>query len=159
MKPKFERKEFVAALIKLVYRTIAQGMNDEASDILAGIRTLRPKVAELDMIDGWISFRRGAYRECFQLVRGLENHPEQWDSAKAMIANCQYMLGDRGWEVTLNELEQGNASPDAMELVSGLVANRARAAGLFEENNAEPAKPAEAASISAYQMPYMFMRA
>ncbi|GKS77033.1 HrpB1 family type III secretion system apparatus protein [Acidovorax sp. SUPP950] len=158
MNPKFERKEFVTALIKLVYRTIAQGMNDEASDILAGIRTLRPKVAELDMIDGWISFRRGAYRECIQLVRTLENHPEQWGSAKAMIANCQYMLGDRGWEMTLNELEQGNAGPDALELVSGLVINRARAAGTFQETTEAP-KPAEAASVSAFQMPFMFMRA
>ncbi|GKT18775.1 HrpB1 family type III secretion system apparatus protein [Acidovorax sp. SUPP2522] len=158
MNPKFERKEFVTALIKLVYRTIAQGMNDEASDILAGIRTLRPKVAELDMIDGWISFRRGAYRECIQRVRTLENHPEQWGSAKAMIANCQYMLGDRTWEMTLNELEQGNAGPDALELVSGLVINRARAAGTFQETTEAP-KPAEAASVSAFQMPFMFMRA
>lgn len=157
MNPKFERKEFVTALIKLVYRTIGQGMNDEASDILAGIRTLRPKVAELDMIDGWISFRRGAYRECIHRAQP-ESHPEQWDSAKAMIANCQYMLGDRGWEMTLNELEQGNAGPDALELVSGLVVNRAKAAGTFEETT-EPTKPAEAASASVFQMPFMFMRA
>lgn len=158
MNPKFERKDFVAMLIKLIYQIIDKDMPDEASDLLAGIRILRPKMVELDITAGWIAFRRGAYSECIQLVRGLENHPTEWDSAKGMIANCQFLLRDSGWMITLNELEQGSASPFALQLVSGLIKNRDIASGNFQDT-AEAQDPAETASVSTFQMPFMFMRA
>ncbi|GKT20968.1 HrpB1 family type III secretion system apparatus protein [Acidovorax sp. SUPP3334] len=158
MNPQFERKEFVAALIRLVYQVIEKDMPDEASDLLAGIRILRPKLAELDITAGWIAFRRGAYSECLQLVRRFENHPTEWDSAKGMIANCQFLLRDKGWMITLNELEQGNASPFALQLVSALIKHRDRVAGNFQDT-AEAQGTAETASAPIFQMPFMFMRA
>jgi type III secretion protein HrpB1 len=120
MNPKFDRKEFVARLIGLVSLAIERDLPDDAAAVLAGVRVLRPRLLELDILEGWIMIKRGQYHECIHLMRNLENSPTQWSLAKAMMASCQHHLKDPEWEINANDVLQGEASEEALEMIASL---------------------------------------
>jgi len=126
MNPKFERKEFVAPLIGLVSMAIDHDLPDDAAAVLAGVRVLRPRLLELDILEGWIMIKRGQYRECIHLMRSLESSPTQWSLAKAMMASCQHHLKDSEWEVNANEVLNGDdPSEEALEMIASLKETKA----------------------------------
>jgi type III secretion protein HrpB1 len=121
MTPKLERKEFVARLIGLVSKAIDHDLPDDAAAVLAGVRVLRPRLLELDILEGWILIKRGQYKECIHLMRNLESSPTQWSLAKAMMASCQHHLKDAGWEVSANDVLNGeDPSEEALEMIDSL---------------------------------------
>jgi type III secretion protein HrpB1 len=121
MNPKLDRKEFVARLIGLVSKAIDHELPDDAAAVLAGVRVLRPRLLELDILEGWILIKRGEYKECIHLMRNLENSPTQWSLAKAMMASCQHHLKDSGWEVSANDVLNGeDPSEEALEMIDSL---------------------------------------
>ena len=121
MNPKLDRKEFVARLIGLVSKAIDHDLPDDAAAVLAGVRVLRPRLLELDILEGWILIKRGQYKDCIHLMRNLESSPTQWSLAKAMMASCQHHLKDAGWEVSANDVLNGeDPSEEALEMIDSL---------------------------------------
>jgi type III secretion protein HrpB1 len=160
MNPKFERREFVAPLIGLVSTAIERDLTDDAAALLAGVRVLRPRLLELDILEGWIMIKREQYRECAHLMRNLESSPTQWSLAKAMLASCQQFLKDPEWESSANAVLEGDATPDAIEMVTRLK-NKGKAPAEAEPAFADGADDADGATPFApqavpFDMSFMF---
>ena len=161
MNPKLDRKEFVARLIGLVSKAIDHNLPDDAASVLAGVRVLRPRLLELDILEGWILIKRGEYKECIHLMRNLENSPTQWSLAKAMMASCQHHLKDSEWEVNANDVLNGDdPSEEALEMIDSLKKKKAPSAGgPAEAETAEQSTPFASQSVP-FDMSFMFhMRA
>lgn len=160
MNPKLERKEFVARLIGLVSKAIDHDLPDDAAAVLAGVRVLRPRLLELDILEGWIMIKRGEYRECIHLMRNLESSPTQWSLARAMMASCQHHLKDPEWEINANEVLQGDASEEALEMIASLK-NKGKAPGgntgaeMATADGTDSATPF-APQAMAFDMSFMF---
>jgi type III secretion protein HrpB1 len=152
MNPKFERREFVGPLIALVSKAIDRDLPDDAAAILAGVRVLRPRLLELDILEGWIMIKRGEYRECIHLMRNLESSPTQWSLAKAMLASCQHHLKDPEWEVHANDVLNGqDPSEEALEMIASLKEKKAPSA----PGGASAEEPVESQQTFASQpMPF-----
>ena len=121
MNPKLERKSFVACLIGMVVMATERELTDDAATLLAGVRVLRPRLVELDLLEGQIALKRLQYRDAIQVLRNVENSPTQWSMAKALMAWCQYMARDPDWEINVNSLLQSeDALPDAVAIAQRL---------------------------------------
>ena len=121
MNPKLERKPFVASLIGLVVAATDRELTDDAAALLAGVRVLRPRLVELDLLEGQIALKRQQYRDAIQLLRNVEDSPTQWSMAKALMAWCQYMARDPDWEINVNDiLMRSDAQPDAVAIAKRL---------------------------------------
>ncbi|MGM9488010.1 HrpB1 family type III secretion system apparatus protein [Ideonella sp. YS5] len=160
MNPKLDRKEFVARLIGLVSKAIDHDLPDDAASILAGVRVLRPRLLELDILEGWILIKRGEYKECIHLMRNLENSPTQWSLAKAMMASCQHHLKDSEWEVSANDVLNGDdPSDEALEMIDSLKKKKAPTGDTPAEVETASEKPFAGQPIP-FDMSFMFhMRA
>lgn len=151
MNPKLDRKEFVARLIGLVSKAIDHDLPDDAAAVLAGVRVLRPRLLELDILEGWILIKRGEYKECIHLMRNLESSPTQWSLAKAMMASCQHHLKDPEWEVNANDVLSGeDPSEEALEMIDSLKRKKAPTGG----NPADPEADGVGAPLSAQSVPF-----
>jgi type III secretion protein HrpB1 len=121
MNPKLERKPFVACLIGLVVMATDRELLDDAAALLSGVRVLRPRLVELDLLEGQIALKRAQYRDAIQVLRNVEDSPTQWSMAKALMAWCQYMARDPDWEINVNELlERDDADPGAVAIAKRL---------------------------------------
>jgi len=121
MNPKLERKSFVACLIGMVVMATDRELIDDASALLGGIRVLRPRLVELDLLEGQILLKRKQYRDAIQLLSNVENSETQWSMAKALLAWCQYMIKDSAWEINVNDvLLRDDALPLAVSLCKRL---------------------------------------
>ena len=121
MNPKLERKPFVACLIGLVVTATDRELIDDAATLLAGVRVLRPRLVELDLLEGQIALKRQQYRDAIQLLRNVEDSPTQWSMAKALMAWCQYMARDPDWEINVNDiLLRSDAQPEAVSIAKRL---------------------------------------
>jgi type III secretion protein HrpB1 len=121
MNPKLERKSFVACLIGLVVLATDRELTDDAAALLNGVRVLRPRLVELDLLEGQIALKRLQYRDAIQVLRNVENSPTQWSMAKALMAWCQYMARDPDWEINVNDiLLRSDAQPDAVAIAKRL---------------------------------------
>jgi len=151
MNPKLDRKEFVGRLIGLVSKAIDHDLPDDAAAVLAGVRVLRPRLLELDILEGWILIKRGQYKECIHLMRNLENSPTQWSLAKAMMASCQHHLKDPEWEVNANDVLNGeDPSEEALEMIDSLKKKKAPAG----EGPSDAEAAAESTPFSAQAVPF-----
>jgi type III secretion protein HrpB1 len=158
MNPKLDRKEFVGRLIGLVSKAIDHDLPDEAAAVLAGVRVLRPRLLELDILEGWILIKRGEYQECIHLMRNLESSPTQWSLAKAMMASCQHHLKDPEWEVNANDVLNGDdPSDEALEMIDSL---KKKSAPTGDGPAGSDADATDAAPIAvqpmAFDMSFMF---
>ena len=137
MTPQLSRREFVVCLIEMINVALDRGLHEDAAGVLAGVRVLRPKLAELDLLEGWVKIKSGQFREAIQVLRNLEFSPTQWSMAKAMMATCQHFLRDPEWQISANEVLEGNSMPDAISMVKELqVKDKKKAATGFAEEEA-----------------------
>jgi type III secretion protein HrpB1 len=156
MTPQLSRREFVACLIELINVALNRGSPDDAAAVLAGVRVLRPKLVELDIMEGWVLIKNGRFHESVQVLRNLESSPTHWSMAKAMMAMCQQYLQDPEWQISANEVLDGNSSPDAVAMVKELKARheKKRAPGFPEEAATAEASPSLPMSFqSEFQYP------
>lgn len=154
MNPKLDRKAFVACLIDLVHIATERAFFDDAISVLCGARALRPRVTELDLFEGRIAFKRQQYRECIQVFRNLEASTTHGYLAKAMIAACQFYLGDKDWQAVANDVLQGDAPPDAIAIVRVLPGM-----GSTEEKPIEEATPYLSSLPEMFQSGFIHFRA
>jgi len=144
MTPQLSRREFVVCLIDLINVALDRGLHDDAAAVLAGVRVLRPKLAELDILEGWVMIKSGRLHDGIQVLRNLESSPTHWSMAKAMMAMCQQYLRDPDWLISANEVLDGNSTPDAVAMVKDLQAKHDKkksAPGFAEEDAAQEASP------------------
>jgi type III secretion system HrpB1/HrpK family protein len=69
MSPSLQSKEFVAGLIDVISQGISHNRLEDAEAVLDCVRALRPKLAELDTFDAWISIKRGFWQDAVRTRR------------------------------------------------------------------------------------------
>jgi len=116
-----QRKEFVSGLVGLISLAIDRGRLDDAEALLTCVRTLRPKMAELDTFEAWIAMQRGYWEDAMRTLRNLDTVAPEWSMAKAFLAYCQWVTGEAGWKDTANDVLQSSKSPEALDLVRTLL--------------------------------------
>lgn len=121
MTPQLSRQEVVAGLIHLAAMAVERELTDDAAEILQGARILRPRLTELDLLEGWICIQRGQVTECIRLLRNAENSPTLWGMAKALMARCQYFLMDPAWRINAQEVAAHCKDPCALYVVRRLL--------------------------------------
>ncbi|WP_018606693.1 HrpB1 family type III secretion system apparatus protein [Uliginosibacterium gangwonense] len=115
-------KRLVPGLIELVTQGLMFEMVDEAEAVLAALHVLRPDMHSFDIFNSWVLIKRGRYTEAARVLRGFDASPEMGPMATALLAVCNFANGDSEWRINANEILQRNENPDAVELVSTLLA-------------------------------------
>jgi type III secretion protein HrpB1 len=121
MDPFFTRKPFIAALIEVISSAITHNRLEDAETLLAGVRVLRPRLAELDTFEAWIAIKRGHWHDAIRTLHKLDATAQNWSLGKALMAFCQFAVGDSGWSVSANEVLEGEATQEARGLVKLLM--------------------------------------
>jgi type III secretion protein HrpB1 len=85
--------------------------------VLAGVRVLRPGLGELDTFEAWIAIKRGHWQDAIRILHKLDANTSNWSLGKALMAFCQFAIGDPAWSISANDVLEGNASREAAGLV------------------------------------------
>lgn len=139
MDPFFTRKPFIAALIEVISTAISHNRLDDAESVLAGVRVLRPRLAELDTFEAWIAIKRGHWHDAIRTLHKLDATAHNWSLGKALMAFCQFAVGDSNWSVSANEVLEGESTAEARGLVKLLTGKDAGPAEPEPETAAAPA--------------------
>ncbi len=121
MDPFFTRKPFIAALIEVISCAISHNRLDDAEAVLAGVRVLRPRLAELDTFEAWIAIKRGHWQDAIRTLHKLDASAQNWSLGKALMAFCQFAVGDAAWSISANEVLEGESTVEARGLVKLLM--------------------------------------
>lgn len=121
MDPFFTRKPFIAALIEVISCAISHNRLDDAEAVLAGVRVLRPHLAELDTFEAWIAIKRGHWQDAIRTLHKLDATAQNWSLGKALMAFCQFAVGDSAWSISANEVLEGESTAEARGLVKLLM--------------------------------------
>lgn len=121
MDPFFTRKPFIAALIEVISSAITHNRLEDAETLLAGVRVLRPRLAELDTFEAWIAIKRGHWHDAIRTLHKLDASAQNWSLGKALMAFCQFAVSDAGWSVSANEVLEGESTQEARGLVKLLM--------------------------------------
>lgn len=113
----FSRKPFVASLIEVVSTAISHNRLEDAEAVLTSVRVLRPALAELETFDAWIAIKRGHWHDAIRTLNKLDSTASNWSLGRALMAFCQFAVGDSGWSVSANEVIEGNSTEEARGLV------------------------------------------
>ena len=117
MNPLFTRKPFVGALVDLISLGISHNRLDDAEAILAIVRSLRPRLTELDTFEAWIGIKRGNWHDAIRTLHKLDASKPDWTLGKALMAFCQFAIGDPTWQVSANDVLETQSTGDAANLV------------------------------------------
>ncbi|MDR7149961.1 type III secretion protein HrpB1 [Hydrogenophaga palleronii] len=117
MNPFFTRKPFIAAQIEVISCAITHNRLDDAEAVLAGVRVLRPRLAELDTFEAWIAIKRGHWQDAIRTLHKLDASTQSWSLGKALMAFCQFAVGDAAWSISANEVLEGESTAEARGLV------------------------------------------
>ncbi|MFD2301067.1 HrpB1 family type III secretion system apparatus protein [Paracidovorax citrulli] len=157
MTPQLSRREVVAGLINLATKAVELELTDDAAEILQGARILRPRMVELDLLEGWICIQRGQVDECIRLMRNVEASPTHWGMAKALMARCQRFLKDPAWRANADEVLAGCKDPTALYLVQQLVDQQSIEAGTDAAGQGDrPPAPGDAPDPQSAALPRKF---
>ncbi|BFO53759.1 MULTISPECIES: HrpB1 family type III secretion system apparatus protein [Comamonadaceae] len=156
MTPKISRREVVAGLINLATKAVEFELTDDAAEILQGARILRPRMVELDLLEGWICIQRGQVDECIRLMRNVEGSPTHWGMAKALMARCQRFMKDPAWRANADEVLAGCTDPTALYLVQQLFAQTGDADGHTAGQDTAPQESGETPDPQAAFRPRKF---
>ena len=137
----FESKPFVAGLVDILSQAIMHDRLDDAEHVLACVRVLRPKLPELDTFDAWIAMKRGFWPDAIRILRNVDAASANWALGKALMAFCQFALGDSAWRATATDVLENGRSAEASTLVNLLI-DPEGAVSEKAQSNAAPAAPA-----------------
>jgi type III secretion protein HrpB1 len=139
-----QRKEFVSGLIEVLSLGIAHQCLDDAETLLVCVRSLRPRMAELDTFEAWIAMKRGFWKDAIRLLHNVDASTSNWSLGKALLAFCQYATGDAGWSISAHDVLQNGQNPEAINLVKLL---------LDPKEAMSPANPEPASTSSTLSSP------
>jgi type III secretion protein HrpB1 len=141
MNPSLQSKQFVKGLIDVVSQGISNDRLEDAEAVLACVRVLRPKLVELDTFEAWISIKRGHWHDAVRTLRSIDSSSPNWALGQALLAFCQFALGDNEWTLNANEVINTSTNREALGLVRLLM-------GEEISETAVGASPAEANGAS-----------
>ena len=90
--------------------------------VLDALRVLRPKVAEIDTLDGILHMVRGHWDDAIHVLRQVGENAPRFGYAKALLAFCLSAKGDPDWKQCATEAMEINPSRDTQALVRALEA-------------------------------------
>jgi len=117
MNPFLNRKPFIAALVEVISVAVSHNALEDAEHVLGAVRLLRPNLAELDTFDAWIAIKRGHWQDAVRILAKLDGGARNWTLGKALMAFCQFALGDPSWGATANEVLETDPNGEAANLV------------------------------------------
>lgn len=117
MNPFLNRKPFIAALVEVISVAVSHNALEDAEHVLGAVRLLRPNLAELDTFDAWIAIKRGHWQDAVRILTKLDGGARNWTLGKALMAFCQFALGDPSWSATANEVLDTDPKGEAANLV------------------------------------------
>jgi type III secretion protein HrpB1 len=141
MDPTFHRKPFVRALIEVVSLGITHKRIEDAETVLVAVRQLRPHLTELDTFEAWIAISRGHWHDAIRTLNNLDANTRNWSLGRALMAFCQFAVGDPAWSVSAHEVIEGDSTQEARSLVRLLLGK--------DVNVGEPEPDASAATSFA----------
>jgi len=112
-----QSKQTVSGLVDVIGLGISKGRLEDAEHVLAALRALRPRVAEFDTFEAWIATRRGYWRDAVRILRAMDAVVNDFSLGKALMAFCQYAMGDLAWRGTAERVMELDNNPEAMALV------------------------------------------
>ena len=141
MNPLFTRKQFVSALIEVISLGVSHNKLEDAETVLGVVRNLRPRLGELDTFEAWIAIKRGHWHDAIRTLHKLDGTTRNWALGKALMAFCQFAIGDPGWAISANDVLETNPTGDAANLVRLLMG---------KESANEPEAPAPSTTFADY---------
>jgi type III secretion protein HrpB1 len=88
--------------------------------LLDALRVLRPKVAEIDTLDGILHMVRGHWDEAIHVLRQVGENAPRFGYAKALLAFSLSAKGDPDWKQCATEAMATNPTRDTEALVRAL---------------------------------------
>jgi type III secretion protein HrpB1 len=145
-----QRKELVSGLVDLLSLAIHNDRLEDAEHVLACVRSLRPRLAEIDTFEAWIAMKRGFWADAVRILGNVDAAASNWALGKALMAFCQFATGDAAWRASATDVVENGQSQEALNLVmllidpEGAVSERAQA-----EPNPKPAAPRAASDFAS----------
>ena len=90
--------------------------------VLDALRVLRPRVAEIDTLDGILHMVRGHWDDAIHVLRQVGENAPRFGYAKALLAFSLSAKGDPDWKQCATEAMEINPSRDTQALVRALEA-------------------------------------
>jgi type III secretion protein HrpB1 len=90
--------------------------------VLDALRVLRPRVTEIDTLDGILHMVRGHWDDAIHVLRQVGENAPRFGYAKALLAFCLSAKGDPDWKQCATEAMEINPSRDTQALVRALEA-------------------------------------
>ncbi|SDH29339.1 HrpB1 family type III secretion system apparatus protein [Paraburkholderia phenazinium] len=90
--------------------------------VLDALRVLRPRVTEIDTLDGILHMVRGHWDDAIHVLRQVGENAPRFGYAKALLAFCLSAKGDPDWKQCATEAMEINPSRDTQSLVRALEA-------------------------------------
>jgi type III secretion protein HrpB1 len=90
--------------------------------VLDALRVLRPRVTEIDTLDGILHMVRGHWDDAIHVLRQVGENAPRFGYAKALLAFCLSAKGDPDWKQSAAEAMEINPSRDTQALVRALEA-------------------------------------
>ncbi|MGV2292962.1 HrpB1 family type III secretion system apparatus protein [Trinickia sp. YCB016] len=90
--------------------------------VLDALRVLRPRVAEIDTLDGILHMVRGHWDDAIHVLRQVGENVPRFGYAKALLAFCLSAKGDPDWKQCAAEAMEINPNRDTKQLVAALEA-------------------------------------
>jgi type III secretion protein HrpB1 len=137
-----QSKESVSSLVDVMSLAISHGRLDDAELVLVALRALRPRLQELDVFEAWIAMRRSYWRDAVRILRALEASGSIFTLAKALLAFCQFAMGDANWRGTADEVVDAGDSAEATDLMRLLIDPEGAVSGKAQEPVAAPQRTA-----------------
>ncbi|PLZ00686.1 hypothetical protein CY652_19680 [Burkholderia sp. WAC0059] len=110
-------ENIVQVLVRLLSRSLANGAQSEAEDLLEALRVLRPSLVQLDFYEAQLLIRRQDWVGALHLLRQIEADKGPSALCSALQAWCLHHLRDPEWRIHVSTL-LATPNPVAMTVVS-----------------------------------------
>ncbi|MFL9984767.1 HrpB1 family type III secretion system apparatus protein [Paraburkholderia sediminicola] len=120
--------DVVGGLIETVSTALLSNFPKVSADpydielVLDALRVLRPRVAEIDTLDGILHMVRGRWDDAIHVLRQVGENAPRFGYAKALLAFCLSAKGDPDWKQSAAEAMEDNPTRDTQSLVRALEA-------------------------------------
>lgn len=101
---------------------VIEGDPEDIEMVLDVLRTLRPKVAELETFSALLKMQRGQWDEAIHIFSRVAANVPHFTYAKALLAFCLSFKGDPNWRQTASEAMQESPNRETRQLVRALAA-------------------------------------
>jgi type III secretion protein HrpB1 len=137
MDSKLTSKEVFSVAIDSLILGVQHDRIADAESVLACLRVMRPRIAELDALEAWILIKRGHFQDAGRLLSNIQDIPNASLQVRALLAYCQFMTNDSQWSVNAEQIVQQDEDPYATKMMSMLLEPEATFAKYAAEIEAE----------------------